>query len=217
MAGWQLRDPRHSHFVRRPPQQSAHDSKHTRRVLGVLGIYVEFSTPGLIFPGVVGSIAALLGLSALSLLPINWLGAALIMLAFGLFVLEAKFTSHGILGLGGGVALVLGAMLLIDSPLPELRVRLSVALALAVPFTAITIFLVTLAVRARSNKVITGAAGMIDETAVAITALSPRGKVLVHGEYLDAVSSRPAEKGARLRVTGIAGLELSVTPETRGE
>ncbi|MEO7649668.1 MAG: nodulation protein NfeD [Bryobacteraceae bacterium] len=174
-------------------------------VLGVLSIYVEFSAPGLIFPGVAGSIAAVLGLSALSLLPINWTGAALILLAFTLFILEAKFTSHGILGVGGGVALVLGAMLLIDSPLPELRVRLSVALSLAVPFTAITLFLLTLAVRARANKVITGAAGMINEMAVAITELSPRGKVFVHGEYWDAVSSSPAEKAPGCASRGSKG------------
>src|SRR6185436_14029628 len=82
-------------------------------VLGVLGIYVEFSSPGLIFPGVAGAILALLGLTALSMLPINWLGAALLLLAFAFFVLEAKYTSHGVLAAGGAVAMILGAVLLI--------------------------------------------------------------------------------------------------------
>src|SRR5205823_8107556 len=86
-------------------------------VLGALGIYIEFNAPGLIAPGVAGAISVLLGLSALSVLPINWAGVALLLLAFTLFALEAKFTSHGILGAGGAAAMVLGAVLLVDSPL----------------------------------------------------------------------------------------------------
>ena len=94
-------------------------------VLGALGIYVEFSSPGLIVPGIVGAIMVLLGFSALSVLPINWLGAALLLLAFALFILEAKFATHGILGVGGAVSMVLGAVMLIDSPVPEMRIHLS--------------------------------------------------------------------------------------------
>ena len=102
-------------------------------VLGALGIYVEFQAPGLIFPGVAGGILVLLGLSSLAVLPINWVGAALLVLVVALFVLEAKFASHGILGTGGAVAMVLGAVLLINGP-PELRIRLSPALAVSLPF-----------------------------------------------------------------------------------
>ena len=98
-------------------------------VFGALGIYVEFSAPGLIAPGVIGAIMVLLGLSALSVLPINWLGAALLLLAFALFVLEVKFASHGILGIGGAVSMVLGAVMLVDSPVPEMRIRWSTAIA----------------------------------------------------------------------------------------
>ena len=145
-------------------------------VLGALGIYVEFSSPGLIAPGVFGAILVLLGLSALSVLPINWLGAALLLLAFTLFVLEAKFTSHGILGAGGAVAMVLGAVMLVDSPLPELRIHWSTALAVALPFSAITVFLLTLAVRARRNKVVTGVEGMIGQIGVALTDSRPRAR-----------------------------------------
>ena len=112
-------------------------------VIGALGIYVEFSAPGLIAPGVAGAIMVLLGLSALSVLPINWLGAALLLLALMLFVLEAKFTSHGILGAGGALAMVLGAVLLIDSPMPEMRIRWTTAIALALPFSAITVLLLS--------------------------------------------------------------------------
>src|SRR5450432_2245225 len=181
-------------------------------VIGALGIYVEFSSPGLIAPGVLGSILVLLGLSALSVLPINWLGAALMLLAFTLFVLEVKFTSHGILGVGGAVCLVLGAVMLIDSPAPEMRIHWSTAIGLALPFSAITVFLLSLAWRARQNKVETGREGMIGQVGAAITELKPDGKVFVHGEYWDAVSTLPLPAGARVRVTAIERLKLTVEP-----
>ncbi len=188
-------------------------------VVGALGIYVEFSSPGLIAPGIAGAISVLLGLCALSVLPINWAGVALLILAFTLFALEAKLASHGVLGLGGAVAMVLGAVLLVDSPLPELRIRFSVAIALAVPFAIITTVLLTLVVRARANKVVTGPAGMLGEPGVAVTELAPSGKVKVRGEYWDAIAQPGArvEPGAKVRVIGIKGLELAVKPETSGE
>jgi membrane-bound serine protease (ClpP class) len=129
-----------------------------------------------------------------------------------LFVLEAKFTSHGVLGIGGAVAMVLGAMLLVNSPLPEMRVKLSTAVALAVPFSLITVFLVSLVVQARANKVITGDQGMIGEVGVASGELAPDGMVFVHGEYWKAVSPTQVPAGARVRVTGIQGLRLTVEP-----
>ena len=181
-------------------------------VVGALAIYIEFNSPGLIAPGVIGAILILLGLSAISVLPINWLGAALILLAFTLFVLEAKFASHGILGVGGAVSMVLGAVMLIDSPIPEMRVHWGTAIALAVPFSAITVLLLSLAVRARRNKVGTGGEGMIGETGAAVTELAPEGKIFVHGEYWDAVSSRPVASGTPVRVTAIDKLKLTVEP-----
>ncbi|MFB3827721.1 MAG: nodulation protein NfeD [Bryobacteraceae bacterium] len=184
-------------------------------VLGAFGIYVEFSSPGLIAPGVIGAIMVLLGLSAISVLPINWLGAALLLLALTLFVLEAKFASHGILGVGGAVAMVLGAVMLIDSPLPEMRIRWGTAVGLALPFTVITLVLVSLVVRARRNKVTTGREGMIGESGTAITALAPQGKVFVRGEYWDAVATASVTAGAAVRVVAIEGLKLTVEPVER--
>jgi membrane-bound serine protease (ClpP class) len=181
-------------------------------VIGALSIYLEFNSPGLIAPGVVGAILVLLGLSAISVLPINWLGAALLLLAFTLFVLEAKFAAHGILAVGGAVSMVLGAVMLVDSPLPEMRIHWGTAIALAVPFSAITVMLLSLAVRARRNKVETGSEGMIGQTGSAITELAPEGKVFVHGEYWDAVSLRPLAAGTRIRVTAIDRLKLTVEP-----
>jgi membrane-bound serine protease (ClpP class) len=180
-------------------------------VLGVLGIYVEFSAPGLIFPGVAGGILALLGLSSLTVLPINWAGAALLILGVSLFVLEAKFASHGILGIGGTVAMVLGAMLLIDGP-PEIRIHLSTAMSVSIPFALITMFLVTLVIRARRNKAVMGSDVLIDQIAEARTALSPSGTVFLQGEYWNAESDVPVEKGGQVRVVSVEGLKLRVAP-----
>jgi membrane-bound serine protease (ClpP class) len=181
-------------------------------VLGVLGIYAEFTSPGLIAPGILGAIFVLLGLSALSVLPINGLGAALLVLAVTLFVLEAKFTSHGILAIGGAVAMVLGAVMLVNGPIPEMRIHWATAIGLALPFSLITVLLLTLAVRARGNKVATGSEGMIGTTGLAITELAPEGKVLVHGEYWDAAARKPVAKGAAVRITAIDKLKLTVEP-----
>jgi membrane-bound serine protease (ClpP class) len=180
-------------------------------ILGALGIYVEFHSPGLIFPGVAGAILALLGLSSLSILPINWVGVALLVLSLALFVLEAKFASHGILGVGGTISMVLGALLLINGP-PEVRIHLSTALAVALPFAAITMVLVSVVVQARRNKVLTGPTGMIGEIGVAQTALEPEGQVLVRGEYWEAAASANIPAGARVRVKSVAGLKLFVEP-----
>lgn len=180
-------------------------------VLGALGLYIEFSHPGLIAPGVAGSILVLVGLSALSVLPINFSGVALLVLALALFVLEAKFASHGILGGGGAVAMVLGALLLVEGP-PELRIRFSTALAVTLPFAAITMFLLSLVMRARASKVITGAAGMLGEVCVARTPLGPTGKVFVRGEFWDAEANRPVPEGASVRIVAVDGLKLKVEP-----
>jgi membrane-bound serine protease (ClpP class) len=178
-------------------------------VLGALGIYVEYLSPGLIFPGVGGGIVLLLGLSALSVLPINWLGAALLLLSFAFFVLETKFASHGILGTGGVIAMILGSLLLINGP-PEMRIRVSTSLTIALPVAAIIFFLVSLVVRARAQEVMTGVAAMQNAIGVALTALSPTGKVLVRGEYWNAVSTTPIASGTSVRVIGVQGLTLMV-------
>ncbi len=182
--------------------------------LGALGIYVEFSAPGLIFPGVAGGILALLGLSSLSVLPINWIGAALLILGVSLFVLEAKFASHGILGVGGTVAMALGALLLINGP-PEVRIRLSTSLSVTLPFALITMFLVSLVIRARSNKAVMSVGGLLNEIGEARTPLAPAGKVFVHGEYWDAVSTEPVHAGVQVRVVAVDGMKLRVEPAAR--
>jgi membrane-bound serine protease (ClpP class) len=184
-------------------------------VVGALGVYVEFSSPGLIFPGIAGGILVLMGLSSLSVLPINWVGAALLILGVSLFVLEAKFASHGILGIGGTVAMVLGATLLINGP-PEMRIHLSTALAVSIPFALITMFLVTLVIRARQNKSVMGPDTLVNQIAEARTALAPSGTVFVQGVYWNAESEVPVEKGGQVRVVSVEGLKLHVSPIARG-
>ena len=181
-------------------------------VLGILGIYVEFSHPGLILPGVAGGILVILALMALTLLPINWAGAALILLGLLLFVLEAKIASHGVLGIGGALAMVLGALILIDTAVPELRIHVGTALAVTLPFALITTFLLRLALQARRLKVATGSAGMIDEIGIAKTDLDPEGKVFVHGEWWNAVSGSVVRQGGKVKVVGLEGLRLKVSP-----
>ncbi|MGH9481863.1 MAG: NfeD family protein, partial [Terriglobales bacterium] len=127
--------------------------------LGGLLLYIEFTHPGVIVPGVAGLILVVVSLFALSLLPINWAGAGLLILALVLFVLEAKFPSHGVLAAGGVITMALGGILLIDAPIPQMRVGISIALGVALGFGAVSMLLVELVVRARRHRVVTGAQG----------------------------------------------------------
>ena len=181
-------------------------------ILGILGLYVEFSNPGLILPGVAGGIALILALFALSLLPVNWAGAALILLAIVFFVLEAKFVTHGILAAGGVLSMVLGALMLINTRLPGGSVTLPTALSVALPFALITVFLLRLVMQARHVKVATGTAGMVGEIGRAESALTPEGKVYVFGELWDAISSEPVASGKLVRVRALDGMKLLVEP-----
>jgi membrane-bound serine protease (ClpP class) len=178
--------------------------------IGALLIYVEFTHPGVVVPGVAGAILVVVALFALSLLPINWAGAGLLLLALALFVLEAKFPSHGALAVGGVVAMALGGILLVDAPLPQMRVGWEMAVGVAVGFGAVSLLLVQLVVRAQRRRVVTGAQGLVGEGGVALTALAPRGTVLVHGERWTAVAAGPIAAGTAVRVRAVHGLRLEV-------
>ncbi len=180
--------------------------------LGVLALWAEFNHPGAIVPGVVGGLSILLALFALNLLPTRFASLALILLAFVLFALEAKFTSHGVLGAGGVLAMFLGGLLLVDGPIPEMRVSFLTALAVSIPFGIIAVFLMSLALRARRGKVTTGEQGMIGEIGVAQTPLDPEGRIFVHGELWTATATGPVPTGQRVIVRGISGLKLEVEP-----
>src|SRR5215813_1832813 len=134
--------------------------------IGMLALYAEFNHPGAIVPGVVGFVFILLALFALHLLPTRYEALILIVGAFVLFALEAKFQSHGALGVGGVVMMILGMLLLVDGPIPEMRVKLITALAVSIPLGLITVFLMTIAIKARRNKITTGQEGLIGEIGV---------------------------------------------------
>src|SRR5690348_12684165 len=185
-------------------------------IIGAAAIYAEFNHPGAVIPGVVGIIFVVLAVFALGLLPVRFAGVALILTAFVLFALEAKFGTHGALGVGGIAVMILGALLLVDGPIPQMRIRLFTAVAVSVPFGLITIFLVDIAMRARRNKVVTGDRGLIGEIGVARTLLRPEGKVFVHGELWNATSSVPIDPGSSVRVTAVHDLTLTVEPTTAG-
>ena len=180
--------------------------------LGGLAIFAELNHPGAVLPGVVGVISILLALFALNLLPTRYASLALLLAAFALFGLEAKFATHGVLGIGGIICMIFGALFLVDGPIPEMRVRFITAAVVSVPIGVIAIFLMTLVLRARRNRVVTGQEGMIGEIGVARTALGPDGKVFVHGEIWNAVAKRAIDEGARVRVAGVDGLHLIVEP-----
>jgi membrane-bound serine protease (ClpP class) len=180
--------------------------------VGLLSIYFEFNHPGAVAPGVLGFIAILLFFYALNLLPFRSISLVLILLGFAFFVLEAKFPSHGAYGIGGVALLALGGLLLVDGPIPELRVNLWTALGVSVPFGAITVFLMSIALKARRNKVATGEQGMVGEIGVVTTPLTPAGKVFVQGEIWNAVASANLEVGQRVVVRRVENLVLQVEP-----
>jgi membrane-bound serine protease (ClpP class) len=180
--------------------------------IGALALYAEFNHPGAVLPGTVGIVFILLAAFALNLLPVRHAALLMILGAFVLFALEAKFATHGVLGIGGVAMLTLGALLLVDGPIPEMRVRLTTALAVSLPMGLITVFLMSIALKARRNKIVTGEQGMVGETGVAQTALSPRGKVFVHGEVWDAISSTPVAAGEAVVIRRVDGLQLLVDP-----
>jgi len=182
-------------------------------LLGALGLaclYVEFTNPGLIAPGVVGAVAVVLALYAFNMLPINTLGVILILLALVLFGLEVKVTSHGVLAAGGIVAMIIGALILVDSPWPGARIRLSTAVGVTLPLAAITVVLLRLALAAKRRKAVTGEAAMIDSLGVAQTDIETSGTVLIRGEIWAARAVGKIPAGARVRVRQIDGLTLVV-------
>ena len=182
--------------------------------IGALALYAEFNHPGAVVPGTVGIVFILIAAFALNLLPTRFAALVLILGAFALFAAEAKFASHGVLTIGGITLLTLGGLLLVDSPIPEMRVHLLTALAVSIPLGLITAFLMSIALKARRNKLVSGAPGMVGETGIAQSAISPRGKVFVHGELWDAVSSCDIAAGESVVVRRVDGLLLQVDPLT---
>jgi membrane-bound serine protease (ClpP class) len=186
-------------------------------IVGVLGLYTEFTHPGMVAPGVIGGIALVLALYAMQILPVAPAGIVLILLALGLFILEAKYTSHGVLAIGGIVAMLLGALMLVRSPLTHAGVSLGVAFGVTLPFALLTIALMRLVLRSRLWKQSTGVEQLVGSPGEVTEPLVRRadseffqGMVRLHGELWRAVSREEIPAGAHVRVTRIEGLTLHV-------
>ncbi len=186
-------------------------------IVGVLGLYTEFTHPGLFAPGVIGGIALVLALFAMHMLPVNLTGLLLIILAIALFVLEAKYPTHGILGIGGVIAMILGALMLVRSPITGGGVSGWIALSVAIPFAVIIVFLARLVMRSRKWKVSTGKEELVGEEGEVTQPVgsgAETGMIFIHGELWRAAASNGAmiPKGARVRVRKVQGLLLLVEP-----
>ena len=189
-------------------------------VFGLLGLYIEVNHPGFIVPGVAGGICLVLALYAFHLLPVNYAAVLLILLAVVFFILEAMYTSHGVLAVGGVVSMVLGALMLVESPpIPELRVRGEIALAVAIPFAVITVILLRLVLKSRQWPVASGREGLlgqVGEVRQEIGGDAQKGLVMVAGELWSAVAREKIAVGQRVRVVSMEGLLLTVEPHSGG-
>jgi membrane-bound serine protease (ClpP class) len=188
-------------------------------LVGVLGLYAEFTHPGMVAPGVIGGIALVLALFAMHILPVNFAGLLLVVLALVLFILEAKYTSHGVLAIGGIVAMLLGALMLIHSPMTGAGVSLGTALGVTLPFAVIVIFLMRLVLRSRAWRPQVGAEQLIGHEAEVTSALIASdsqtpgqfsGMVRMHGELWRAAAHESIPLGSHVRVTRVEGLTLHV-------
>jgi membrane-bound serine protease (ClpP class) len=182
--------------------------------LGTLGLTIELWSPGAILPGVAGGICLLLAFFAFQVLPVSYAGVLLIMFGLFLLILEVKVTSYGLLGVGGVLSLLLGSIMLIDSPLPELQIGLQLIVPVTLAIASILIFLVTLAVNAQRTAPVTGASAMLDEIGYALTPIDAGGfgHVRAHGEIWTATADDRIEPGTAVRVAAVDGLRLRVAP-----
>lgn len=185
-------------------------------IIGILGIYAEFSNPGLIVPGVVGAVSLILALVAMQILPINIIGVLLILLAIGLFVLEAKVTTYGLLGLAGAVTMVIGALFLIRSPWTGMGVSPGTAVAVTIPFAILAVFLMTLVLRSFKWKPSTGVEALAGQIGEVTEEIDGRGMIFVAGELWRAAAATKIPKGARVRVVRVEGLTAHVEPVSGG-
>ena len=181
-------------------------------MLGTIGLLAELYNPGAIFPGVIGAISIILAFFAFQSLPINYAGLLLILLGLALLIAEIKFVSHGVLAIGGVVAMGLGSLMLFDAPEASgLRISWGVIIATVGTTAGLFLFVITAGVRAFARRPLLGVSGLVGETAVARGPLAPEGQVAVHGEIWRAVAEGGSvEDGAVVRVVDVQGLTLKV-------
>jgi len=179
-------------------------------ILGMAGLYFELSTPGAILPGVLGGICLILAFYAFQTLPINYAGLLLIILGVILFIAEVMVVSHGILTIGGIAAMILGSLMLIDSPAPFLQISLSAILGVTAATTAFFVFAIGAVFRAHRRQPATGREGLVGQAGVARTRLNPDGLIFIRGEIWNATCAEGVEPGEQVQVTAVAGLKLKV-------
>ncbi len=187
-------------------------------IFGLLGLYLEFTHPGAIIPGVIGGICLLLAFLAFQVLPINYIGLLLILLSIGFFIAEVKIQGFGMLGIGGIISFVLGSIMLISSPIPEMRPDMLTIIIFALLFAAVFMFLAYKVFKAMRREVDTGKEGLTGEIGVAKTDIDANsGKVFVHGEWWNAVTASESDEtipaGTKIKVDSIEGFVLKVLPQ----
>ena len=182
-------------------------------LIGFYGIFFELTNPGAIFPGVLGSISLILAFYSFQTLPVNYAGLLLVVLAIVLFVLEIKITSYGLLTIGGLISMIIGSIMLLDSPLPFFRISLQVilpAVFITTLFFGLTIFLV---VKAHRRKPSTGLEGLVGLEGDAKTDIFKDGQVFIHGEIWSAWSETSIKAGGKVVVEQVEHLKLKVRPK----
>ena len=179
-------------------------------MLGIYGLFFELSNPGAIFPGVVGGICIILAFFAFQMLPVNYAGIALIILGIILLILEVKVHSYGLLSMGGIISLILGSLMLIESPAQYLRISLLVILPFVLVSAGFFLFALTMVIKAQRRRPITGKEGLIGQRGKALTDLVPKGKVEVLGEIWEAYSDKEIRAGEVVEVIGVEGLKVKV-------
>jgi len=183
---------------------------------GILGLYMEFSHPGVIFPGVAGGICLLLGLTSLQVLPFNYAGLLLILLGVALLIGEAFLPSFGVLGIGGAISLALGSLLLFDTESSDLTVDRSIIFAVVATLSSLMLLLGYLVFKSQRGKATLGVEGLVGEIGEVKVALNPSGKIFVHGEYWNAEGEGEVVVGEKVRVVAVDGMRLKVRRVSEG-
>jgi len=185
-------------------------------MIGLAGLYFELSHPGAIFPGVIGGIALILAFFAMHTLPVNYAGILLIVLAIIFFIMEMKITSYGLLSVAGIVSLLLGSLMLFEAPTPDMKLSLRVVLPTVILISGFFVAVASLVFRAQISKPTTGSMGLVGEIGVVKKALTPEGKVFVHGELWNARAKEPLDQNVKVRVVKVVNLILEVESVDEG-
>ena len=185
-------------------------------MIGLAGLYFELSHPGAIFPGVIGGIALILAFFAMQTLPVNYAGILLIVLAIIFFIMEMKITSYGLLSVAGIVCLLLGSLMLFEAPTAYMKLSLRVVLPTVILISGFFVAVASLVFRAQISKPTTGSMGLVGEIGVVKKALTPEGKVFVHGELWNARAKEPLDQNVKVRVVKVVNLILEVESVDEG-